>query len=51
MWDEQEKMRTAESRGVEKRSLEIAQQMKSEGLDLDLISRMTGLPIEEIKKL
>ncbi len=55
MWDEQEKMRTAEdkgvAKGVEQRNIEMAQQMKSEGLDLALISRITNLTVEEIEKL
>lgn len=55
MWDEQEKMRTAEAKGVakgiEQEKIDTALKMKAEGLAVDLISRMTGLPSEQIEKL
>uniref|UniRef100_UPI00292F18A8 Rpn family recombination-promoting nuclease/putative transposase n=1 Tax=Pedobacter heparinus TaxID=984 RepID=UPI00292F18A8 len=45
----------AEEKGVEKGKLEekieIAKSLKDEGLSIELISKTTGLPIEEIEKL
>lgn len=37
--------------GIKKGKLAVARQMKLENLPLDTISRITGLPIEEIEKL
>ena len=38
-------------KGVEKRNIEIAKQMKNEGLPTDQIARLTGLSFEEIDRL
>ena len=37
--------------GRKKEQLKIAKKMKGEQMDLEIIARMTGLSIEEIKKL
>ena len=37
--------------GQESEQLKIAKKMKDEQMDLEIIARMTGLSIEEIKKL
>lgn len=37
--------------GVEKRNVQIAQQMKADNLPIDIIVRYTGLTIEEIESL
>ncbi len=37
--------------GRKKEQLKIAKKMKDEQMDLEIIARMTGLSIEEIKKL
>ncbi len=54
MWDEQEKMRTAEEKGVakgiEKEKIAIAQNMKDEGLSYDLIMKMTGLSLDDLNE-
>jgi len=51
MWDEQEKMRTAEAKGVEKRNMEIVRTGKENNVPFETISLLTGLTIEEIEKL
>ncbi len=38
-------------KGAEKKAVDIAKTMLSEGLDIQLISKMTGLTEKEIKKL
>jgi len=38
-------------KGIEKEKIQIAQNMLSENMSLELIARITGLPIEEIKTL
>ena len=37
--------------GIEKRNYTIAKSMKKDGADINLISKYTGLTIDEIKKL
>ena len=37
--------------GRKKEQLKIAKKMKDEQMDLEIIARMTGLSMEEIKKL
>ena len=37
--------------GIKERNHTIAKDMKSKNMDINLISEITGLPIEEIKKL
>ena len=37
--------------GEENKSIEVAKKMKEENLDIELISRITGLTIQEIEKL
>lgn len=37
--------------GIEQDRIVMAKKMKAEGLDLDLIARITGLSVEEIQKL
>ena len=37
--------------GIEKRNYTIAKDMKSKNLDINLISEITGLTLEEIEKL
>ena len=37
--------------GIEKRNYTIAKSMKKDGADINLISKYTGLSIEEIEKL
>jgi len=55
MWDEQEKMRTAEAKGVakgiEKGKFVIAQSMKDKGLSNELIIEITGLSLDDLKEL
>ena len=38
-------------KGIEKRTLEIAKEMKDSNLDIKLIEKITGLSPEEIRKL
>ena len=38
-------------KGIEKRNYTIAKSMKKDGADINLISKYTGLSIEEIEKL
>lgn len=47
LWDEKEKLRTAKESG----KIEVAAKMIAEGLDKNLISKMTGLSIDEVEKL
>jgi len=42
---------TSFDEGKAERNIEIARQMKAKGMDLNLISEITGLPIDEIEKL
>ncbi len=42
---------TAERKGREEERLEMAKGMKSEGVDIDIIRKLTNLSIEEIEKL
>ena len=37
--------------GIEKRNYTIAKSMKKENIDIEIIKRITGLTIDEIKKL
>jgi len=37
--------------GVDRRNIEIAQNMKNEGFGVDIISKMTGLSLPEIERL
>ena len=37
--------------GIEKKNIEIAKKMLEENVDIDFISRMTGLTKEKIKEL
>ena len=46
-----EGMEKGMKRGIEKRNLEIAKEMKEKGIDINTISQITGLTIEEISKL
>ena len=41
----------AEQRGIENRNIEIAKNMIKENIDIDIISKITGLSKEEIEKL
>ncbi len=54
-WDEYARITTAtergEQKGREEERFDIAKTMLSEGLDIQLISKVTGLTEEEIKKL
>jgi len=43
--------RKGEGRGTEKTTIEIAVKMKESGLKISLIASITGLSVEEIKKL
>ena len=38
-------------KGMEKKSIDVALQLLSKGMSLVVISEVTGLPVEEIKKL
>jgi predicted transposase/invertase (TIGR01784 family) len=38
-------------KGIEKGKMEMIVQMKANGIGIDIISRVSGLPIEEIEKL
>ena len=38
-------------KGIEKQNYTIAKSMKKDGADINLISKYTGLSIEEIEKL
>ena len=38
-------------KGIEKERLELAKKMKEEGVDIALISKITGLSIDEISEL
>jgi len=49
--DEINALRTAEKKGETKAKIEIAKNSLKEGLDIDIISKLTGLTIEEIKKI
>ena len=40
-----------EKKGIAKRNDEIAKKMKEEGLDVEIIVKVTGLAKEEIEKL
>jgi len=44
-------MEDAEKQGMEKRSIEIAKQMLSEGESIEKIMKYTGLSRDEIEKL
>ncbi|WP_439257948.1 PD-(D/E)XK nuclease family transposase [Lonepinella sp. BR2271] len=53
-WDEYSLLTSAESRGIQKGRLETikqnAQNMLSLGLDLNMISKVVDLPVDEVKK-
>ena len=49
--DEQDVLRTAKEKGELTANLKNARKMKDEGLDFALISKITGLSVEEIEKL
>lgn len=42
---------TSFDEGKAERNIEIARQMKAKGMDSNLISEITGLPINEIEKM
>ena len=42
---------TSYDEGKAERSVEIARQMKAKGMDVNLISEITGLTIDEIEKI
>ncbi len=44
-------LQKAEEKGTQKEKYALAKNMKNENLDINLISRITGLSIEEIIKL
>ena len=44
-------LKEAERKGIEKEKYALARNMKNENLDINLISKITGLSIEEIIKL
>jgi predicted transposase/invertase (TIGR01784 family) len=50
-WDLTNTFNSAERRGIKKEALRIAQNMKAEKLPVDMIARMTGLSIDEIKAI
>ena len=54
-FDEINTLRTAERKGKEEgkkeKAIEMAKNALAEGLDIELISKLTNLSIEEIKKL
>ena len=47
----EEGMEKGIEKGIEKRNYTIAKSMKKDGADINLISKYTGLTIDEIKKL
>ena len=47
----QEGFREGMEKGIEKGKVEIARNLKNDGIPLDVIARNTGLSIEEIEKL
>lgn len=49
--DERSALRNAKDDGIEEEKLKIAKKMKEEGLDINLIERVTGLTKEEIEIL
>ena len=44
-------LKSAKLDGIEERNIEIAKNMKNENMDIELISKITGLSIEEINNL
>ena len=50
-WDYTSTLETAERKGALKGKTEIVQRMKAKGFSVEDISEITGLAIEEVKKL
>ena len=50
-WDNYSVMKTATEKGIRKGTLKIAHKMKADGMTVELISKYTGLSIEEIETL
>ncbi len=48
---EQQKIESAENKGKLEKSFEIAKNFKADGIPYDIISKNTGLTIEQIEKL
>ena len=49
--EQEEGIKKGIEKGIEKQNYTIAKSMKKDGADINLISKYTGLSIEEIKKL
>jgi predicted transposase/invertase (TIGR01784 family) len=50
-WDNKNVLDYALKEGQHKKAIEIARELKKEGLSIDFIAKTTGLSIEEIEKL
>ena len=51
IWDEENRLNSAYRRGKREEKIDIARKLKAEETDFSVISRTTGLPLEEIEKL
>jgi len=49
--DRAEALRTAEEKGANAKTVEMAKILKENGVNVDIIAKSSGLPIEEIEKL
>lgn len=50
-WLEKDMIETAERKGMEREKIEISKNLKDEGVPIHIISKTTGLSIEDIEKL
>jgi len=48
---ERKGMRKGERKGEKRKALKIAETMKAEGMDVDTISRLTGLTVDDVLRL
>lgn len=50
-WDWYSILKTAEMEGRKKETIRIARNMKAMGVNIDYISKITELPIEEVRRI